>query len=240
MFSLFTAILKFFGQLCVALGADAVLLFEKYPHFLHFTLEAVLSPQEDTLWGVSVDTFGLLSSTLSGRTLLLSKRPATEKALTKLGEFIGSCSSVIKCRSLRAVTMMVSCLEDCNLEQSTSQKWFAIIHQNFLQLILSTVKQPFADLRLAGLALIVEMSTQEWGQRELHACPGFLEYLSDRSSEPDKEGKELKYELVHRIVGSEFGEAVWGNVDLMKIKRYDREGPYFHTEDTTVATEGAL
>ena len=238
---LFTAILKFFGQLCVSLGADAVLLFEKYPNFLHFILEAVLSPQEDTLWGVSVDTFGLLSSTLSGRTLLLSKRPATEKVLRKLGEFISSSSSVIKCRSLRAVTMMVSCVEDCHLEheQSISRKWFAEIHPNLLQLMLSTVKQPFADLRLAGLALIVELSTQEWGQRQLQACPGFVEYLLDRSSEPDKEGKELKYEVVHRIVGSEFGEAVWGNVDMMKMKRYDKEGPYFHTGDTALAIDGA-
>lgn len=217
-----------------------MILFEKYPHFLHFTLEAVLSPQEDTLWGVSVDTFGLLASTLSGRTLLLSKQPATEKILRKLGEFIGSSSSVMKCRSLRAVTMMVSCVEDCNSEQSTSQKWFAKVHHNFLQLILSIVKQPFADLRLAGLTLIMEMSTQEWGQHLLQACPGFLEYLLDRSSEPDKEGKELKYEIVHKIVGSEFGEAMWGNMDMMKMKRYDREGPYFHTGDTTVATEGSM
>lgn len=218
-----------------------MLLFDKYPLFLKFTLEAALSPHDDTVWGVAMDTFGLLASTLSGRTLLQSEQGATEKVIGKLGEFIAVCPSEVRCRSLRAVKMMVSCREDCNWEHSMSRQWFAKIHHHVFQLLLSIVRQPFADLRLAGLTVVVELSAQEWGQREMQACAGFLEYLLDRGSEPDKEGKELKYEVVHRIVVSECGETLWGSVDMMKMKRYDREGPYCYTGDTytTVAIEGA-
>lgn len=132
------------------------------------------------------------------------------------------------------------CVEDCSWEQSTSRRWFAEIYPNPFQLLLSVVRQPFSDLRLAGLMVIVEMAAWEWGQREMQACPGFLEYLLDRNSGPDKESKELKYEVVHRVVGSECGEVLWSTVDMIKIKKYDREGPFYHAGDTTVAIEGAL
>lgn len=234
-----SAILKFFGQLCISTGAKAVLLFDRYPHFLHFTLEAALSPNDDTVWGVAMDTFGLLASTLSGRTLLISEQGATEQVLHKLGELIAVSSTEIRCRSLGAIKMMVSCNEDSNWEVSISRQWFAKIHHHLLQLLLSIVRQPFADLRLAGLVVLVELSAREWGQKEMQACPGFLEYLLDKNSEPDKDGKELKYEVVYRIIGSECGETLWGKVDMLKMKIYLREGPYYHTGDTTVAVEGA-
>lgn len=216
-----------------------MLLFDKYPHFLHFTLKAALSPSDDTVWGVAMDTFGLLASTLPGRTLLISKQGATEQVLHKLGELVPMSSTEVRCRSLRAIKMMLSCNEDYNWEVSISRQWFAKIHPHLLQLLLSIVRQPFADLRLAGLVVLVELSAHEWGQREMQACPGFLEYLLDKTSEPDKDGKELKYEVVHRIIGSDCGETVWGNVDMMKMKVYHREGPYYHTRNTAVAVEGA-
>lgn len=191
------------------------------------------------MWGIAVDTFGVLASSLSGRTLLLSAQDTTERVLSKLGELIAVSPSEIRCRSLRAVKMMVSCKEDCDWELSISKQWFAKIHKQLFQLLLSIVRQPFADLRLAGLMVFVELAVQEWGQREMQACPGFLEYLLDRSSEPDKEGKELKYEIVRMLVRSEHAEQLWGNVDLLKMKMYDREGPYHYPGDTTVAIEGA-
>lgn len=169
----------------------------------------------------------------------MSRQDATVKVLCKLGELIAVSSSAIRCRSLAVVSMMVSCQEDCNWEVSTSRQWFTKIHHHFLQLLLSIVRQPFADLRLAGLAVLVELSAHEWGQREMQQYPGFLEYLLDRNSEPDKDGKELKYEIVHRITSSECGEMVWGKVDMMKIRSYHREGPFHHTSNTTVAVEGA-
>ena len=86
---------------------------------------------------------------------------------------------------------------------------------------------------------MLEMCGHEWGQWEMQCCSGFLEYVLDRNTESDKEGKDLKYEIVHRMVASEYGEVVWGNVNMMKMKMYDQEGPYFQRGDTSVAIEGA-
>ena len=222
------------------LGGEAVQLFEQYPHFLRLTLEAALSPQDETVWGVAVDTFALLSSIQSGRMLLISQNHATKQVLNQLGQILASSApSVVRCRVLQAVSSMVSCVEDSNGQESTSKQWFTYIHPQLFKLLLSVARQPFADLRLSGLMVLIEMAAWEWGQREMQSSPGFLEYLLDRSSEPDKEGKERKFEIVHRIVSSDCGEAVWGNVDMMKLKKYDREGPFFYTGDTTVALEGA-
>ena len=237
---LISGILKFFGTLCVRVGGEAVRLFEQYPYFLQLTLEAVLSPQDETVWGVAVDTFALLSSTKAGRTLLVSQHHATKRVLSQLGEFIaGSAPSPVRCRAVQAVSSLVSCVEDCNWQESTSHQWFTLVHPNLFKMLISIARQPFADLRLAVLTVLVEMVAWEWGQREMQGFPGILEYLLDRNSEPDKEGKEKKYEIVHRIVESDCGDAVWGNVDMMKLKKYDREGPFYYTGDTTVALEGA-
>ena len=233
------AILKFFGQLCLSLGSDAVVLCSEYPRFLDLTLQAALVPQDETLWGVAVDTFGLLSSTLSGRTVLLAEQQSTSRVLKRLGELIDNGPSAVRCRALRSVRMMVSCVEECSWEHSVSRQWLAKIRPDFFQLLLSVVRQPFADLRLAGLVVMLEMANWEWGQREMQKCPGFLEYLLDRNSEPDKEGKELKYEIVHRIMSTEYGETVWGSLDAIRMKKFDREGPFYYVGDTTIAIEGA-
>lgn len=232
--------LKFFGTVCVCAGGEAARLAEQYPHFLQLTLEAALAPQDETLWGVAVDTFALLSSSQAGRSLLLSQDQATKRVLRQLGEFIaGSSPSAVKCRALQAVSSMVSCVEDCTWQQSISHQWFSLVHPDLFKVLISIARQPFADLCLAVLGVLVEMAAWEWGQREMQRFPGILEYLLDRNSEPDKEGKERKFEIVHKLVGSDCGDAVWSNVDMMKLRKYDREGPFYYTGDTTVALEGA-
>ena len=211
----------------------------EYPQFLVLTLDAAFTPQDATMWGVAVDTFGLLSSTLAGRTVLLTHRDNTIRVLKKLGELLDNAPSSVRCRTLGCVKMLLSCEEDCGWEHSVSRQWMLEMHPCFFPLLLSVVRQPFADLRLAGLAVMLELGGWEWGQREMQTCPGFLEYLLDRSSEPDKEGKELKYEIVHCIVNTECSDVVWSSVDLMKMKKYEKEGPFYFVGDTTVAIEGA-
>ncbi len=226
---LFAGIIKFFGQICGSLGPNAVVLSEKYPRFLLLVLEAVISPNEDTLWGVCVDTLGLLSSTADGRALLLAMESATKSALKMLGDVVSSSSSAAQCRVLRALAMMASCKEEEEgkpWQSSLTLQWYREIHPHLFKLILSIVRQPFAESRLAGLGVMVEMSRWEWGQREMEGCPGFLEYLLDRHSISDKRGKEEQYEIIRRLVESRCGQEVWGNVNMMKLKKYEREGPF--------------
>ena len=234
-------LLKFFGTVSLSKTADSASICERYPEFLRLILEAVPSPNNTTLWGTAVDTFAVLGSSESGRRALLNMEAEIRMSLKCLGEFIANGHSDIRTRTLRAVSMLLSCPEGCDQkwEESTSLQWFNILHPKLLPVLMSLVKQPFQDLRLAGLRVLLTMSSFEWGQRQFQQHAGFLEYLLDRSTEPDKEGRELKSEIVHSLVTSgTIAETVFGNIDLLKLRKYDREGPFYSVADTTVAMEG--
>lgn len=212
----------------------------QYPEFLQMILAAVDHPQDDTLWGMAVDTVGVLGSTLSGRKALELYDSQTKAALKTLGGYIVDSSSELRIRVLCAVAMLLSCKEENDSwEASKSQEWFNTLHPNILQTLISVLKQPFKDLRTAGLKVLLSMAPWQWAQREMHTQAGFLEYLLDRRTEPDKVGKELKYEVVHAIVASGTAEGVFGSANYLKLRQYDREGPFFYTVETTVALEGS-
>ena len=234
-------LLKFFGTVSLSKKADSAAICERYPEFLRLILEALPSPANTTLWGTAVDTFGVLGSSESGRRALQNTEAELRASLKCLGEFIVNGHSDIRTRTLRTVSMLLSCPEghDRKWEESTSLQWFNTLHPKLFTVVMSIVKQPFQDLRLAGLHVLLTMSSFEWGQRQFQQHAGFLEYLLDRSTEPDKEGREMKYEIVHSLVTSgSIAEAVFGNVDLLKLRKYDREGPFFSAADTTIALEG--
>lgn len=234
-------LLKFFGTVSLSKKADSAVICERYPEFLRLILEALPVPANSTLWGTAVDTFGVLGSSESGCRALQSIEAELRASLKCLGEFIVNGHSDVRTRTLRAVSMLLSCPEGRGRkwEESTSLQWFNALHPKLFTVLISIVKQPFQDLRLAGLRVLLTMSSFEWGQRQFQQHAGFLEYLLDRSTEHDKEGRELKYEIVHSLVGSgSIAETVFGNVDLLKLRKYDREGPFYSSADTTIAMEG--
>ena len=233
-------LVKFFGHLTWSKGVDVPTICSQYPEFLQVVLTAVHSPQDDTLWGVAVDTVGALGFTAAGRKALKLYDSQTKAALRSLGETITSSSSELRTRALGAVAMLLSCKEENDSwEASTSQEWFNTLHPSIFPTLMSVVKQPFEDLRIAGLKVLLSMASWEWGQREMQAQAGFLEYLLDRRTEPDKIGKELKYEIVHAIAVSGTAEGVFGGALFLKLRQYDREGPFYYAAETTVALQGS-
>lgn len=69
--------------------------------------------------------------------------------------------------------------------------------------------------------------------------PGFIEYIVDRSVEPDKPSKDAKYELVKALVNSKTIAEIFGNQYFLRLKAYLREGPYYVKAVSTTAVEGA-
>ena len=68
---------------------------------------------------------------------------------------------------------------------------------------------------------------------------GFLEYLMDRKTETDKAGKELKYELIVELVRSPFSKEVFEKPFHLRLREYEREGPFYVRAQAAVAFEGA-
>lgn len=219
---------------------DVAALCSEYPEFLRAILAAVPSHHEETVWGVAADTFGAVGSTLAGRKALAGYEAQVQECLETLGVVIAGSQSQLRIRALEVVAMLVSCPEDgggggsSSSSASENHRWFSLLHGRAFSTMMVVVKQPFVDLRTAGLRVLLTLAQWEWGQREMNGHPGFLEYLLDRRTEPERIGKELKYSVIHTLVTSDTAEGVFGAQAFLKLRRYDREGPFF------VSAEGAV
>lgn len=71
------------------------------------------------------------------------------------------------------------------------------------------------------------------------ASPGFVEFVVDRSVDPDKPSKEAKYELVKVLANSKTSAEIFGNQHYVKLRGYMHEGPYYVKAVSTTAVEGA-
>lgn len=71
------------------------------------------------------------------------------------------------------------------------------------------------------------------------ASPNFVEYIVDRSVEPDKTSKEAKYELINALANSKTIAEIFGNPHYLRLRAYLREGPYYVKAVSTTAVEGA-
>lgn len=220
-------------------GAELPKVCRDYPEFLAVVLEGVLSPQDDSVSAVAVDTLGVLGSTPAGRKALEGCESQTRDAIKWLGELVANAQGERRTRALGAMAMFLSCKEEPG-GASKSREWFNLVHPKFFSILMSILRQPFRDLQLAGLHFLLSLAPYQWFQVEMQGHPGFLEYLLDRQTQEDKEGKELKYEIVHTLVGSGTAEEVFGAPDYLKLRQYDMEGPFFVISETVVATEGSV
>ena len=228
-------ILKFYGHISRSKELDFLQLNRQYPEFLKSFLSACLSPEDDTQWGRAVDTLGVLGSTLIGRAALETCGSLAREAVKALGGIMARGHSNLRVRVLDSLAIFFSCPEGREVEGWTSEQWFHHLHASPLTLVMSIIKQPFDDLRTAGFRFLLSVAPREWGQREMSGHPGLLEYLLDRRATLNKAGKELKFDIIHALVTSGTAEAVFGSPNFLKLRLYDREGPFFVTGDQAVA-----
>ena len=60
----------------------------------------------------------------------------------------------------------------------------------------------------------------------------------DRTTETNKTGKELKYELILELVRSPFSKEVFEKPFYLRLQEYKREGPFYVRTQAGVAFEG--
>ncbi len=242
MFSVlhYAGLIKFFGHVAMS-STDVLSLVRGYPHFLPIVLQALPTPHDTTLWGIAVDTFALLASKMNTRAVLLEQSVNTEECIKALGSFIINGPTEIRVRSLEAASQILSCPEQVDSEESVSRIWFSLLGPKLFSTLMSLVKQPFPVIRHSALKVFLIMAGHEWGQKIMNSNGGFIEFLLDRSTESEKKGRELKYEIVCVLAASSCAESLWGNVDLLKLKKYEREGAFYalSRSEVVVATEGS-
>jgi 26S proteasome non-ATPase regulatory subunit 5 len=84
------------------------------------------------------------------------------------------------------------------------------------------------------------LTRSPWALHAINGEPGFIEFLLNRSTERDKEGKEIKFAIIHSICqNSEEAKLALGNVNYLKLRRYINEGVFHVEPEANVAFDGS-
>ena len=58
------------------------------------------------------------------------------------------------------------------LSLAITKSWFEQLAPNPMELVVSVCRQPFTELRLAGLQVLRVLAEQQWGQENMNSMPG--------------------------------------------------------------------
>lgn len=154
---------------------------------------------------------------------------------------------------IRALNCIENLLRDVRVDTiQLTEKWYHLLGPEPMDVISKYAKNPFVELRLAGLGVVNAIACQPWGQEAIKNTPGaiqtsqpllccltcyftgLIEFLLDRSIETDKECKEAKYDIIKLLSQS----TVFDHGQQEKLQVFVREGPFYVQAVTEVAIEG--
>ncbi|XP_069729448.1 26S proteasome non-ATPase regulatory subunit 5 [Phaenicophaeus curvirostris] len=229
---------KFFGNLAVVDSAQQIC--ERYPVFMEKVFEMAES-HDPTMTGVAVDTLGILGSNVEGKQVLEKTRTRFQNLLNRIGHQAKNAPTELRLRCLDAISSLLYLPPEQQTEDllRMTESWFASLSSQPLELFRSISTQPFPDLHCGALRVFTAIANQPWAQKLMLDSPGFVEYIVDRSVEPDKASKDAKYELVKALVNSKTIAEIFGNQYYLRLRAYLHEGPYYVKAVSTTAVEGA-
>ena len=229
-------LMKFFGNVARYWPNE---IFSKYPIVVSSLFEVIESGDESIL-GVALDTLGHVSASVEGKYTLQSLGDAMPCALKKIGEVIQRMPTELRIRGLNnlALILDVPKVEQDNRILSLTKSWFDGLCDDPLGMIVTICRQPFADIRQAGLEVLAVIASQIWGQEYISSYPGLVEFLLDRNIESFKECKEAKYEVVKQLVQAE--ENIFDANTIQKLREFVNQGAHYVDVGTEVAIDGGL
>ncbi|CAH2316680.1 26S proteasome non-ATPase regulatory subunit 5 [Pelobates cultripes] len=231
-------LIKFFGNLAVMDSPQQIC--EHYPAFLEKVF-SMAEGHETTMIGVAVDTLGVLGSNLEGKQVLHKTGSRFQKVFKRLGHHAKNAHTDLRVRCLDAVSSLMFLPVEDHTEDllAMTESWFVALSDQPIDLFRSIVSQPFPELHCGALKVFTATANQPWAQKLMIGSPGFIEYIVDRTVDPDKESKDAKFELVKALVNSPTIAEIFGNQHYLRLRGYLRDGPYYVKAISTVAVEGA-
>lgn len=229
---------KFFGTLAIVDSPQQIC--ERYPAFVEKVF-SMAGGQDQTLFGVAVDTLGIVGSNVEGKLALQKMGSQFHGVLNRIGHQAKNAPTELRVRCLDAIASLLNLPPDQQTEDllGMTESWFSHLASQPLELFRSISTQPFPDLHCGALRVFTAIANQPWAQQMMIASPGFVEYIVDRSVEPDKVSKEAKYELVKALAHAKTIAQIFGNQHYLRLREYMREGPYYVKAVATTAVEGA-
>ncbi|CAI9564031.1 unnamed protein product [Staurois parvus] len=213
---------------------------EHYPAFLQKVFD-MAEGHETTMIGVAVDTLEIMGSTVEGKQVLQKTGPRFNNVFKRIGHHAKNAPTELRVRCLDSIASLLFLPEDHHTEDllAMSETWFTCLSNQPMDLFRSIATQPFPELHCAALKVFTAIANQSWAQKLMIESPGFMEYIVDRTVDPDKDSKDAKFELVNGLVNSKTVAEVFGNQHYLRLRAYLREGPYYVKAVSTVAVEGA-
>lgn len=228
-------LLKFFGSIGLT---NPQRLVANYPQVLGFIFDCV-EDGDLSCQSVSIETIGVIGSTLHGKRALRQFGNKMKNYMKILRHTIQAGRDELRVRALAALANVLHMEETAEDVLTLTEQWYGDMGDASTKMLLQICRQPFQDLRCGALTVVREMAHLPWGQATLSAHPGFLEYLLDRSTEPDREGKEAKYAIVAAFAESHQPPRGISLDEYECILGYYKEGPFYSEAVTAVAFEGA-
>ncbi|CAG9856336.1 unnamed protein product [Phyllotreta striolata] len=223
-------ILKFFGNIAHWKPLE---LLSKYPKIFD-RLFSNLESGDLTIVAISLDTLGIIGLTNQGKSALHSTGNKMTYALKTIVKLLSSFPTDVKIRALNCLEHLLSVSEQQNNVNLITKRWYSILCEQPMEVILRYAKNPFAELKIAGLGILLGLAHQQWGQEEIKNSPGLIEYLLDRKVENVKECKEIKYDIVQALSMSN----IFDKQTVTKLQEYVKEGPFYVDPVTEIAFEG--
>lgn len=220
--------------------SDIVIFFAnllKYTHFIEGNI-AKYEPMLATLFDLEnsdernfkifLETIIEISSYPKGREIL-KIFAKFENNLKLCGSFLSRGMTEQKIEIMRFFSILLEHYEwmiDEDFYSSQTLKWYKCIDINPMGRIFAFAKQPFEDVRCAGMKIIRSVSKWRWGQEEMLKCPGLIEYLLDSSQISEKTALFARYDVIECLANSVHTREVLGAVLYVKIKKQLELGPY--------------
>lgn len=232
---LIPGLMKFFGNVARNTPDE---IFSNYPVVITALFDVIESGDLSIL-PVALDTLGYVAERVEGKYALESLGEAMSNCLKRIGTMLRQLPSELKIRTLNNIALILRVEQDKqdNRILSLTKSWFDLLGEEPLDLIIGFSKQPFADIRQAGLEILAIVASQTWGQEYIAGAPGLVEFLLDRNVESFKECKEAKFEIVKAL--SSAGSHIFDAHTIHRFQLYINQGPMYVETIADVATEGA-
>lgn len=228
---------KFFGVLC---AANPVVIIPQYKHILKKIFEDVNS-HDATMRCLCAETISFICSRDEGLKVMYNSELDSLKdvirIMTKIISNPGE-DDYARERTLQSLTTMFEHdVHDVELSMMC-EKLYRYIDDDPMLFLFNLAKIPFAEIRHGSFALLANISKYNWVEQDMVTCPGFMEYILDRSTETEREGRELKYNIIKCLSLSATAVDNLGRDYFDKLKKYCEEGPFYAESHVSVTYEG--
>ncbi|XP_068733601.1 26S proteasome non-ATPase regulatory subunit 5-like [Montipora capricornis] len=228
-------IVRFFGNLA---QSRPVQVAEKYPAFFQ-KLVSFLKADDYILRMNATQTVGAIARSEMGLRVVFDDKNPNGEVMKILFFNIRSPEGDLNTLSLEALASIFFSADMPSDDLSeVTKRLFDAMAPRPLQVLMEVSKQPFQDVHCAVLQMLTSLAKYKWAQKDMTTCPGFLEYLLDRTTETAKTGREHKYDLIVALVRSPFSKEVFGKPFYLRLQEYEREGPFYVRAQGAVAFEG--